>query len=96
METVKVKGYEVGPGADLKGADLTGANLEWADLEGADLTGANLEGADLKGANLGWADLTGANLKGAEADQFTHWPKGFDPEAAGVIRAYPPPRTGWR
>ncbi len=96
METVEVKGYEIGPGADLKGADLAGADLAWADLEGADLTGANLAGADLKGANLGWADLTGADLKGAEADQFTHWPKGFDPEAAGVIRAYPPPRTGWR
>ena len=83
---MEAKGYEIGPGADLKGADLEGADLAWADLEGADLTGAN----------LGWADLTGADLKGAEADQFTHWPKGFDPEAAGVIRAYPPPRTGWR
>jgi hypothetical protein len=96
VETVEVKGYEIGPGANLKGANLAGANLGWADLEGADLTGANLEGADLTGANLGWADLEGANLKGAEADQYTHWPKGFDPEAAGVIRAYPPPRTGWR
>ena len=51
-------------------ADLRGANLSWADLRGADLSGANLRwanlrGADLRGADLSWANLSGANLRGA-------------------------------
>ncbi|HAK8343593.1 TPA: pentapeptide repeat-containing protein [Salmonella enterica] len=52
-------------GANLYGADLRGANLYGADLRGADLRGANLYGADLRGANLYGADLRGANLHGA-------------------------------
>ena len=56
--------------ADLCGADLSGANLYDADLSGADLRYANLSGADLRdanlhGANLSDADLSGANLSGA-------------------------------
>ena len=63
-------------GANLYGADLTGANLYGANLYGADLTGAdlygadltlaNLTGANLTGADLTRADLTGANLSGAD------------------------------
>ncbi|MDC5507954.1 pentapeptide repeat-containing protein [Acinetobacter baumannii] len=57
--------------ADLRGADLSGANLSCADLRGADLRGADLSGAnlscaDLRGANLSCADLRGANLRGAD------------------------------
>ena len=52
-------------GADLKGANLEGANLWGADLKGANLEGANLWGANLEGANLRGADLWGANMKGA-------------------------------
>ena len=48
--------------ADLRGANLFGANLSDADLRGADLSCANLRGADLSGANLRGADLSGANL----------------------------------
>ncbi len=51
--------------ADLRGADLCGANLRDADLRGADLCGANLCGADLRGADLRGADLRDANLCGA-------------------------------
>ena len=36
------------------------------------------------------ADLKGANLKGAWAYSTTIWPKGFDPESAGVIYKDPP------
>ena len=69
-----------GERADLRGADLRGANLYRADLYGAnlyradlrganlyraDLRGADLYGADLRGANLYRADLRGANLYGA-------------------------------
>ena len=57
-------------GADLRGADLCGANLRVANLRGADLCGANLRvanlsEADLCGANLRVADLRDANLRGA-------------------------------
>jgi len=52
--------------ADLRGADLCGANLRDADLRGADLCGANLRDADLRGADLRGADLCGANLRDAD------------------------------
>ena len=40
----------------------------------------DLTRADLEGANLNGADLTEA-----KADDYTTWPVGFDPVAAGVI-----------
>src|SRR5215218_5873867 len=49
-------------GADLREADLRGANL----FGGADLRGADLSRADLRGAYLGGADLSGAYLGGAD------------------------------
>ena len=50
---------------DLRGADLSNANLRGADLRGADLSNANLRGADLSNANLSDADLRGADLRSA-------------------------------
>lgn len=41
--------------ADLSGADLNGADLRWAELSGADLSKANLDGANLRGADLSGA-----------------------------------------
>ncbi|MGR4831629.1 pentapeptide repeat-containing protein [Bifidobacterium adolescentis] len=52
--------------ADLRGANLHGANLHDADLRGANLHGANLHDADLRGANLHGANLHGANLHDAD------------------------------
>ena len=78
-EPHEVNGYMIGPGADLRRADLFGADLEGVDLSGADLNEANLSGADLGGALL-----SRANLIGARANKNTVWPEGFDPEAAGV------------
>ena len=52
--------------ADLTGADLPGANLSEALLTGADLSEALLTGASLWGANLREADLSGANLFDAD------------------------------
>ena len=52
--------------ADLRGADLRGANLCDADLRGADLRGANLRDTDLCDADLCDADLRDANLCGAD------------------------------
>jgi hypothetical protein len=59
--------------ADLRGADLGGADLREADLRGADLGGANLRRADLGGANLRRANLRGADLREANTD-FACWP----------------------
>lgn len=52
-------------GADLRGFDLSHADLTNADLHGADLTGADLSYANLHGADLSCACLLGANLAGA-------------------------------
>ena len=68
-EPHEVNGYMIGPGADLRRADLFGADLE---------------GVDLSGADLGGALLSGVNLIGARANKNTTWPDGFDPKAAGV------------
>ncbi len=82
-------------GTDMLGADLTEACLEKAILKGTDLTGATLvhavlrsavlAGTILYGADLTNADLTEARLRWSFADEGTIWPRGFDPEAAGVI-----------
>jgi uncharacterized protein YjbI with pentapeptide repeats len=75
-----VNGREIGPEANLRGTNLTDADLTGADLRGANLTDvnltdANLRGADLSdfnqpvkfsGANLRGANLTNANLSGAQ------------------------------
>ncbi|ELH5653465.1 pentapeptide repeat-containing protein [Salmonella enterica] len=53
-------------GANLRDADLFGANLRDADLFGANLCGADLRGADLRGADLRGADLRDADLFGAD------------------------------
>jgi hypothetical protein len=51
-------------GADLSRADLRRADLSRADLRRADLSRADLRRADLSGANLSRADLRGATLRG--------------------------------
>ena len=51
--------------ADLYGADLRGVDLRMADLRGANLCMSNLQGANLFGANLCMSNLQGANLFGA-------------------------------
>ncbi|WP_241645635.1 pentapeptide repeat-containing protein, partial [Rosenbergiella metrosideri] len=44
-------GFGSGSKANLRGADLSSANLRNADLHGADLSSANLSDANLRGAN---------------------------------------------
>ncbi len=61
-----VNGYEIEPGADLRGADLRDAVLRGANLQGAKLRDADLQCADLRGADLSEANLWGANLRGAD------------------------------
>jgi hypothetical protein len=77
-------------GFNLKGADLRKASLVNADLSYADMSMANLEEADLREARLAGArfinaNLTAIKLAGAIADSATVWPKGFDPEKAGIV-----------
>jgi hypothetical protein len=62
---MNINGYEIKPGADLRGVDLECADLMGADLRGANLWGANLWGADLRYADLRGADLECADLRGA-------------------------------
>ena len=57
---------EGGECADLRYADLRGANLRDADLRYANLRGADLRYADLRNAELRNADLEDAKLIGAE------------------------------
>jgi Family of unknown function (DUF5758)/Pentapeptide repeats (8 copies) len=64
------KEFNISRGADLSGADLSGAYLSYADLSGAYLIGSNLSGAylsyaDLRNANLRNAYLRNANLRNA-------------------------------
>ena len=49
---MEVNGYTIEPGANLREADLTGANLA-----GAMLLAMNFEGPDLEGVYLGGASL---------------------------------------
>ena len=79
---ISPEGYEkavwqsCGPARSVVVVEVNGYTIE----PGADLAGADLEDADLSGANL-----YRTRLNSATADEFTTWPKSFDPEAAGVI-----------
>ena len=52
--------------ANLRGADFSGANLRYACLSCANLRNANLRGAYLRGADLSYADFSNADLRGAD------------------------------
>jgi uncharacterized protein YjbI with pentapeptide repeats len=85
--------------AQLTAADLEDAQLYKADLRGANLgsilyrdgygavgtRAANLRRSVLSGADLRGAVLDGTDMVGASADKCTRWPKGFNPERAGVL-----------
>jgi uncharacterized protein YjbI with pentapeptide repeats len=70
--------------ARLQGANLRGADLSYADLEYANLTDADLRGALLLGTNLRSAILTRTNFQGADCDRNTHFPQSFPSETAGL------------
>lgn len=59
---------EIGPGADLRNANLQGVDLRGANLFGADLRGADLRNADLRDADLRLAKIQGAKTQGAQLD----------------------------
>ncbi|MFL6215167.1 MAG: pentapeptide repeat-containing protein [Blastocatellia bacterium] len=63
-------------GADLKEANLCGANLRDADLSRSNIaTPTKLQGADLRKAQIEGADFTGA-----EYDERTRFPEAFSPQ----------------
>lgn len=70
----KLKETRVCNKCDLRGADLTAADLYGAQMKEANLTGAVFYEADLKMANLKGA--IGANLTGATTDKRTVCPSG--------------------
>jgi uncharacterized protein YjbI with pentapeptide repeats len=70
--------------ARLQGANLRGADLSYADLEYANLTDADLRGALLLGTNLRSAILTRTNFQGADCDRSTQFPQAFKSETAGL------------
>lgn len=64
-----VKGYLIGPFANLSGADLTGADLTRVNIRGANLTGANLTGADVSGT---WMEFQSkAELEWMSPDRYS-------------------------
>ena len=77
---------------DLTGWDFSGQNLSGALLKESTLTGANLTGANLRTADLSLS----TGLHSATVDphtiynQWTIFPGGFDPVAAGLTLAVSP------
>ena len=64
LQGADLRGFDLSH-ADLSNADLTGVDLSYADLPGADLSHACLLGANLTGAHLSRACLLDADLRGA-------------------------------
>jgi uncharacterized protein YjbI with pentapeptide repeats len=59
---IDINGRKVGPGMDLRGADLHDVNLAGAVLDGANLSRANLTGADLSYSRMNKTNLSNADL----------------------------------
>ena len=68
IERTSVAGLPLEPGADLRGANLSGRRIEFVSLRGAQLDGANLDGARLQ-----FVDLTGASLMNASMRRTELW-----------------------
>ena len=82
-----VNGYLIGPGVDLKDANLRGVDLRGANLEGANLQNADLEGSDLGMASLIGCNLDGVNLSGALLNGVRLSDANVAPAIAGVGRS---------
>ncbi|MDC3376840.1 pentapeptide repeat-containing protein [Candidatus Nanopelagicales bacterium] len=78
-----------GSQTDMRTANLTGCNLEYAKLPDVLLNSTNLTNANLTGANLTGADLNSANLTGRRVEAFNRVfaLDGVPPGHAGQVRA---------
>lgn len=93
---MKVKGYEIKQGANLRYVDLQYADLQYADLRytnlrHANLRYANLRGADLRDADLRYAILQDASLQDAKLPHFKITPEegsfiGWKKTDKGVVK----------
>lgn len=82
--------------AVLSFLDLTNVNALGIDLRVATIEGGTLDGTDLRGARLELADVSQNDLNPAlfdqttTYDQWTAFPEGFDPQAAGLTLVMSP------
>ena len=79
--TIRIRGYEIKPEANLREANLDKADLRKALLYRANLSGADLEQANLIGADLLETNLSYANLEGIIIDDGTY-------HEDGTLRTY--------
>jgi uncharacterized protein YjbI with pentapeptide repeats len=82
-----IKGYIVGPDANLTDVNLIDANLIDANLTDANLTGAYLINANLKNVDLTGANLTGAFLLNVKSGNITGNPLSL-PNDYKLIKGY--------
>ncbi|MCA9171420.1 MAG: pentapeptide repeat-containing protein, partial [Planctomycetales bacterium] len=77
---------------DLTGWDLSSQNLSNASFQNSVMTDVNLRGADLKNANLSWATTSEPPVTDSSTvyNQWTVFPAGFDPLAAGLTQVITP------
>lgn len=101
LQRAKLCFDNLGGTTDFHGTDLSGANLREAEIHGAEFLATILIGADLRGclgnrplagrftrfdgADLTDALLEGAHLTGAQYDSKTVFPRGFNPVRAGMV-----------
>ena len=82
--------------AELFEQDLTDSRFDFSNLTSADLTNSRLTNADLSGANLTNANMLGTFVSSAAFNsntvfnQWTAFPRSFDPIAAGLTRVTSP------
>ena len=66
---MKINGYEIKPGVNLSGCDLSNQELDYCNLQGANLENAILTGCSLKGTNLKYSKLQGADLSNSNLEE---------------------------
>lgn len=89
-------------GARFDGANLSGATFHGSgrpieqvrgtrdtDFADANLSNASFQGADLRGSDLSRANIAGADFRSAFFDCRTRFPRGFQPDAAGMTGVDP-------
>jgi len=71
---------------NLKNCILTDTNLNKAKIFKTSFLNSNLSHTNLRGLNLKNCTFKNSNLRDAVYDNYTSWPKNFNPELAGAIK----------